>query len=87
MPDCHTGVFAFEGDWHEDLTKKDSIRPTLETLRDVQKVSFVHRRIGTAEELKYYLGVFAVSACTCSQFREGSAFGAAFSGFRRLCGL
>ena len=55
MPDCHTGVFAFEGDWHEDLTKKDSIRPTLETLRDVQKVSFVHRRIGTAEELKYYL--------------------------------
>jgi len=33
------------------------------------------------------LGVFAVFACTCSQFREGSAFGAAFSGFRRLCGL
>ena len=32
-------------------------------------------------------GVFAVLACTCSQFRESSAFGAAFSGFRRLCGL
>ncbi len=36
-----------------------------------------------AEKPSVYIGVFAVSACTCSQFREGSAFGAAFSGFRR----
>jgi|TARA_B100001964_G_C14019267_1_gene503056 hypothetical protein len=55
MPDCHTGVFAFEGDWYEDLRDKDSVRPTLETLRDVRLVDFIHRRIGTTEELKYYV--------------------------------
>jgi len=33
------------------------------------------------------LGVFAFLACTCSQFREGSASSAAFSDFLRLCRL
>ena len=33
------------------------------------------------------MGVFAVFACTCSQFPQGSPLGAAFSGFRPLCGL
>jgi len=34
-----------------------------------------------------HMGVFAVFACTCSQFPKGSPLGAAFSGFRPLCGL
>ena len=55
MPDCHTGVFAFEGDWCEDLRDKDSVRPTLETLHDVKGIDFIHRRIGTTDELEYYV--------------------------------
>ncbi len=55
MPDCHTGVFAFEGDWREDLRDKDSVRPTLETLHDVMGIDFIHRRIGTTDELEYYV--------------------------------
>ena len=51
----YTGVFALEGDWEEDLRDKSSIQPTLETLKDVCDVDFIHRRIGTTDELKYYI--------------------------------
>lgn len=44
----YTGIFTFEGDWTpDDLEDKSSMRPTLETLRDVCDVDFIHRRIGT----------------------------------------
>jgi hypothetical protein len=54
----YTGVFAFEGDWEENLRDRSSMRPTLETLRDMfgtEGFKFIHRRIGTAGELKYYV--------------------------------
>jgi len=52
----YTGIFAFEGDWTpDDLEDKSSMRPTLETLRDVCDVDFIHRRIGTVAELEYYV--------------------------------
>ena len=54
----YTGVFAFEGDWHQNLRNMSSMRPTLETLRDIfgaDGLEFSHRRIGTADELEYYV--------------------------------
>lgn len=51
-----TGIFAFEGDWDlDDLSIKSSIRPVLQLLHDECGVPFVHRRIGTEEELHYYV--------------------------------
>ena len=49
------GVFSFEGDWEHDLADKKSVRPLLETIDRVQGVRFIHRRIGTLEELDHYL--------------------------------
>jgi hypothetical protein len=50
------GIFAFEGDFDdEDLSDKTSIRPVLQLLHEHYKVPFIHRRIGTGEELDYYL--------------------------------
>jgi hypothetical protein len=50
------GIFAFEGDWDlDDLSIKSSIRPVLQLLHDACGVPFVHRRIGTEEELDYYV--------------------------------
>ena len=52
----YTGIFAFEGDWTPDnLTEDWSIRPNLETLRDMYRIGFIHRRIGTSNELRYYV--------------------------------
>jgi len=50
------GVFSFEGDWEPaDLTYKASVRPLLAILEQVWGGEFVHRRIGTKEELSYYV--------------------------------
>ncbi len=52
----YSGIFAFEGDWDSaDLGKGWSIRPTLETLRDMFGISFIHRQTGTGNELRYYV--------------------------------
>lgn len=51
----YSGVFTFEGDWEPDLKDKSSIRPNLETLRDAYGIKFIHRQIGTPEELRYYI--------------------------------
>ena len=54
----YTGVFAFEGDWEQDLKDKSSMRPTLETLHDLfqnEGFKFIYRRIGTPDELEYYV--------------------------------
>ena len=50
------GVFSFEGDWEpDDLTYKASVRPILAILEQVWGGEFIHRRIGTKEELGYYV--------------------------------
>ncbi len=51
----YSGIFTFEGDWESDLKDKSSIRPNLETLRDAYGIKFIHRQIGTPEELRYYI--------------------------------
>ena len=50
-----SGVFAFEGDWESNLADKKSVRPLLETIHRSEGVKFIHRRIGTEEELDHYL--------------------------------
>ncbi|HIG25820.1 MAG TPA: hypothetical protein EYQ49_08030 [Acidimicrobiia bacterium] len=51
------GIFAFEGDWTpSDLRDKSSARPILELLYKVDaERPFIHRRIGTREELDHYV--------------------------------
>ena len=54
----YTGVFAFEGDWEQDLRDKSSMKPTLKTLHHLTETGgfkFIHRRIDTAGELEYYV--------------------------------
>jgi len=52
----YSGIFAFEGDWDsEDLRKGWSIRPSLETLRDMFEIKFIYRQTGTGDELGYYV--------------------------------
>ena len=52
----YSGIFAFEGDWNSaDLEEGWSIRPTLETLRDMFGIKFIHRQTGTGDELRYYV--------------------------------
>ena len=52
----YSGIFAFEGDWNSaDLEEGWSIRPTLETLRDMFEIKFIHRQTGTGDELRYYV--------------------------------
>ena len=49
------GVFCFEGQWEEDLTKRGSVLPTLELLERLGSIRYIHRDTATAEELNYYL--------------------------------
>ena len=52
----YSGIFALEGDWNpEDLTEGWSVRPNLETLRDMLGIDFIHRRVGTRDEFRYYV--------------------------------
>ena len=50
-----TGVFAFEGDSEVDLRANHSVRPVLQFLSDLESVKFIHRDIGTPEELELYV--------------------------------
>ena len=49
------GVFSLEGEWSTRLTDKSSVLSLLETLEQSAKGRFIHRRVGTATELAFYL--------------------------------
>ena len=49
------GVFAFEGDWQADLRNPWNIEPMLHTMRDIGKIRYIRRSIGTVPELEYYV--------------------------------
>lgn len=49
------GVFAFEGDPEVDLRASHSVRPVLQFLSDLEVLKFIHRDIGTPEELEFYV--------------------------------
>ena len=50
-----SGVFAFEGDPEVDLRARHSVRPVLQFLNDLEDLKFIHRDIGTPEELEFYV--------------------------------
>jgi len=69
----YNGIFAFEGDWIPDnLTEGWSMRPALETLRDMLGIKFIHRQIGTPSELCYYVEKWlAKGKRNCSDYTVG----------------
>jgi hypothetical protein len=55
------GVFCFEGQWEEDLTKRGSVLPTLELLERLGRIRYIHRDTATADELHHYLDTWLSS--------------------------
>lgn len=49
------GIFCLEGAWEKRLDDKASVIPTLEMLERLELARFVHRDVGTEEELYHYL--------------------------------
>lgn len=50
------GIFCLEGDWKNDFNRTSSVKPVLKLLAQAQNrpIPFVHRDVGTREELEYY---------------------------------
>ncbi|HWG94745.1 MAG TPA: hypothetical protein VNU66_11020 [Mycobacteriales bacterium] len=53
------GVLCFEGEWTDDLRNNQSVLPTLEHLKRLEQLDYIHRDVATREELSYYAGRFA----------------------------
>ncbi|MEV4711544.1 hypothetical protein [Micromonospora sp. NPDC049374] len=49
------GVFCVEGLWHDNLTDRGSVLPTLELLERLGVLRFIHRDTATPQELRYFL--------------------------------
>lgn len=51
------GVFCLEGEWSYSLKRAMSVEPILALLEQLEdyRVPYIHRDVGTAEELSYYL--------------------------------
>jgi hypothetical protein len=51
------GVFCLEGEWLHSLKRAMSVEPILALLEQLEdyRVPYIHRDVGTAEELTYYL--------------------------------
>lgn len=49
------GIFCLEGAWERRLDDRTSVLPTLEMLERLRLAHFVHRDVGTEEELYHYL--------------------------------
>ena len=60
MPAVRTpGIFCLEGAWATRLDDRTSVLPTLEMLERLRLATFIHRDVGTEEELYHYLGKWA----------------------------
>lgn len=53
------GVFCLEGAWEKRLDDKTSVMPTLDMLERLRLAQYVHRDVGTEEELYHYLASWA----------------------------
>ena len=53
------GIFCLEGEWNQDLTKRDSVEPVLELLERLEIAKYIHRDVATRDELDYYLAEWA----------------------------
>lgn len=55
MATTRKGIFCLEGSWERRLDDRTSVLPTLDTLERLRIASYVHRDVGTEEELYLYL--------------------------------
>ena len=53
------GVFCLEGAWERRLDDRTSVLPSLELLERVGHIRYIHRDVGTEEELYHYLEKWA----------------------------
>jgi hypothetical protein len=53
------GIFCLEGAWGKRLDDRASVLPTLDLLERLELARFVHRDVGTEEELYHYLDKWA----------------------------
>jgi len=53
------GVFCLEESWGKRLDDRTSVLPTLESLERLRSATYIHRDVGTEEELYHYLGKWA----------------------------
>lgn len=49
------GVFCLETSWNKRLDDKTSVQPILDLLQRTGHARYIHRDVGTPEELKHYL--------------------------------
>jgi hypothetical protein len=53
------GIFCLEGAWETRLDDRTSVLPTLEALERLRMATYIHRDVGTEEELYHYLSKWA----------------------------
>jgi len=53
-----SGVFCIESEWEVDLKDKHTIRPLLEIFETASGHPFIHRRVATKSELKYFVDLW-----------------------------
>lgn len=51
-------IFCLEGDWNEDLRKKNSVKSALDFLHDNSNIKYIHRHASTKEEIANRLSEF-----------------------------
>jgi hypothetical protein len=76
----HQGIFCLEGDWWGDLNRSSTVKPVLKLVCQTnERVSFVHRDVGTVEEFEHYLKKWAQ--------RGRSSYSVLYLAFHGDCGL
>ncbi|MFP5255365.1 MAG: DUF6642 family protein [Acidimicrobiia bacterium] len=53
------GVFCLEGAWERRLDDRTSVLPSLELLERIGHIRYIHRVVGTSDELYHYLAKWA----------------------------
>ena len=53
------GVFCLEGTWERRLDDRTSVLPSLELLERIGHIRYIHRDVGTSDELYHYLAKWA----------------------------
>ena len=71
------GIFCLEGTWNKRIDDRVSVLPTLDMLERLNKATYVHRDVGTEEELYHYLAKWCQAG-----YRRYSVLYFAFHGVR-----
>ena len=71
------GIFCLEGTWNKRIDDRVSVLPTLDMLERLDRATYVHRDVGTEEELYHYLAKWCQAG-----YRRYSVLYFAFHGVR-----